>query len=128
MKDILVTVLLAGSCVCLQAQQWCFSGHCRETKATMFSPSNEVESIFRPLAALPAYTPIAPLRFSPSTSVFFRDVHPLENNMRIPPALNVTLSRYQPAGGGRQGTSRGHSAMPGGPSFSTGQIGFTPGH
>lgn len=131
MKTFALSALVLGYCICVYAQQWCFSNNCPETKATIFSPGIQLQTIFRAAPAMPTYTPVAPLRFSPATRLFFLNGHPLsgiEDNFRLPGASNVVPAGHDAAGAaiGTHHASGAHSASPSAPSFSSGQIGFMP--
>ncbi len=76
MKLVLLVAMLAGFFMPLYGQQqWCFSKNCSQTPATMFTldrSNKQLDNIFRPLPALPAYVPVAPLALSSSTRQFFQ--------------------------------------------------------
>jgi len=136
MKPVLLVAMLAGLFMPLYGQQqWCFSKTCPETPATMFTldrSDKQLNNIFRPLATLPAYQPVAPLAFSPSTKQFFQYSVPTDvgHGLGLAGPGNVaamvetnhggTIGTHSPAG-----LKSSHRM---GPTFSTGQGGmvFTP--
>lgn len=140
MKLMLIVVLLVGFFVpAYGQQQLCFSKNCSQTPVAIFKldrSDTQLANIFRPLPALPAYQPVAPLAFSPSTRQFFRYSVPahVDNGLSLPklskPAPGETghgswMGTNYPSGlSGASPTGPAFSAR----TFSTGQggIGFTP--
>ena len=132
MKRILLMAVVIGSFAPLHARQWCFSKRCTDTPATLFSnptSSKQFDAIFRHALTLPAYTPVAPLRFSPSARQFvlLRPLNGIRKGIRLFAPSNNIIQGYdlidraseshQSAGIKGAGSAR--------PGFSTGQVGFT---
>jgi hypothetical protein len=133
MKAALVVCLLIGSFAPLRAQQqWCFSSNCAEMHNPTLSlkQSKELGKVFRRVLALPRYTPIAPLAFSPATRQYFLNSAPKQQAnpglrlLRDPSPLRAIAGRNIGSVGadGKSGPQDVH------PSFSTeaGGIVFRP--
>lgn len=135
MKLIMLIALLMGLWTPLYGQQqWCFSKNCPETPAPSFTldRSNKLlDNLFRSSPALPAYKPLAPLTFSPSTRQFFLDSMPAVNGLKFP-NLSIPSKSFTDSGEGNAGTRALSSGVNGShgtnPEFSTGKGGmsFTP--
>jgi hypothetical protein len=133
MKRILLIAVLVGCSVPLPVQEWCFSKDCTDTPATIFSPNKSSKQLglnFRSVWVLSAYTPVEPLRFSPSTRRFFLNVRPLDgidNGLRLSRSSKTFAPGYDamPGAIGTHQSAATKRASPVRPSFSNGQIGFT---
>ena len=136
MKLMLIVALLIGSYVPLYGQQQlCFSMNCPQTSVTSFAldrSNTQLNNIFRPLPALPAYTPVAPLVLSPSTKQFFQYSASTDADNRLGLASPGNASAIVETSHGDTIGTNSQSGLNGshiaGPTFSTGQggIGFSP--
>jgi hypothetical protein len=140
MKRILVALLVGLFAPLYGQQQLCFSKNCPQTPATMFTldqSDKQLNNIFRPLPALPAYEPIAPLALSPPTRQFFQYSAPTDadKGLGLASRSNATATietSHSSATGTHSphGLNGSHMAEPTSSTgrFSTGQegIGFTP--
>jgi len=136
MKLMLNVALLIGIFAPLYGQQQlCFSNSCLQTPASSFAldrSNTQLNNIFRPLPALPAYTPVAPLALSPSGKQFFRYSTPSNggNLLRLP--RPSTATSMAGAASGDTAVTRSPANLNGshtaGPTFSNGLggISFSP--
>jgi hypothetical protein len=131
MKQVLLTLLLAGWFVPAVGQQGCFSNTSICPYGPIrFAPPGQSLNLFKPSLALPQSTLVAPLKFSPQSRQFFQFSSPdgkMGEAFKLPGASGSALGFKSAAGadslnrshiGGASVSTKGGTILtPGSPKF-----------